>query len=114
MKKEIENNVEAATAQIITSGTVKAALEAAGVTIEMVKGKEAKCSAEQYGALIFLTLNSLGLLPDSSVVPAMQAWNYIPKNPSAMRQLFEAAGKEATTPGVSALMAKFLPKTPEA
>ncbi len=113
MKTPDNKQNEATAIQAITSGTVKEHLMALAPEMGIELGKDAKCSAEQYGALIMLTLHKLALLPVESLEGAMQAWNYIPKNPSAMRQIFENANKESTSPAVSSLIAKFLPKAPE-
>jgi hypothetical protein len=92
---------------IITSGTVKEMIQSAATELGLSTGDNASCSAEAYGMLIFITLAKLGIMPDASLDAAIQAWNYIPKNPSAMRQELEKIGKEATSPAASALLAKY-------
>ena len=110
-KMKNDKQTAESTAPSITSASVKEILMNLAPQLEIEMGAKAKCSAEQYGALIVLTLVELKLLAPTAIAPAMQAWAFIPKNPSAMRQVFENADKAATSPAVSSLIAKFLPPT---
>jgi hypothetical protein len=93
----------------ITELAVKQALTESATDMELV-GKES-CSAQDYGLLIFLSLTKLGISgrPPAEFLPlAATAWEYIPKNPSAMRQAInkteQSGGNSAK---VSAMLAKI-------
>lgn len=102
--KNDTNTAADTTAALITSGTVLAKL------VELRDGlgiKTDSCSSEEYGALIMMTLAELDILPKAKVGEAMMAWNYIPKNPSAMRQAIWKEEKPQA-PAVSNLVAKYM------
>ena len=86
---------------------VKAKIETHVTALEMKRGKDAACSAEQYGAVLFFTLVDLGIMPAESLAPAMQAWDAFPKSPSAFRQVLEKTEKGETGKAVSSLIAKY-------
>jgi hypothetical protein len=76
--------------------------------LEMKRGTGASCSSEQYGAILFMILHDLGLLPAQNLPQAMQAWDAYPKSPSAFRQVLEKANEGATSAAASSVMAKLL------
>lgn len=78
--------------------------------LEMKRGKDASCSSEQYGAVLFFTLADLGILPAEALPAAMQAWDSFPKSPSAFRQILEKAEKGETSKAASSLIAKYQSK----
>lgn len=89
---------------------VKAAIDANVTAIEMKRGKDAACSAEQFGAVLFMTLADLGVIPAEALAPAMAAWDAFPKSPSAFRQVLEKEAKGETGAKVSSLIDKYKSK----
>ena len=88
---------------------VKSKIETHITALEMKRGKDASCSSEQYGAILFMTLCDLGVLPAEALPAAMQAWDAFPKSPSAFRQILEKEDKGATGKAASSLIAKYKP-----
>jgi hypothetical protein len=110
-----EQNTSAPTAPIISTSSVKTAIMANVALLEMKQGKEASCSAEQYGAILFMSMADLGVLPREGLDGAMAIWDSFPKSPSAFRQVLEKEEKGATSAAASSIMAKLLAaKTPQA
>jgi hypothetical protein len=108
--KTPQTTTNVVSAPIITQSLVHETLLAIALDLEM---KPEECTATQYGMLIMILLNRLDISgrPTEEFLPlSLQAWTYIPKNPSAMRQLLNKEDKASASPAVSALLAKFLPK----
>jgi hypothetical protein len=89
---------------------VKSAIEANVTALEMKRGKEASCSSEQYGAILFMTLADLAIIAPEQLPAMMAAWDSFPKSPSAFRQTLEKTDEGATGKAVSSLIAKYQPK----
>jgi hypothetical protein len=97
------------TAPFITESKVRETLTQLALDLEIPKET---CSSEHYGMLIMGTLMRLdisGRVPAEFLPLAMQAWTFIPKNPSAMRQAINREDKAETAPAVSKLLGKLLP-----
>ena len=112
-QSKMKANTETAptTAPIITESKVHETLAQLAKDLEI---PAETCTSEQYGLLIFGSLMRLGISarPDAEFLPlAAQAWVFIPKNPSAMRQHLNRAEKDASAPAVSKLLGKLLPPT---
>lgn len=97
------------TAPFITESKVHETLLSLAKDMEI---PDETCTAEQYGMLIFGALWKLdisGRQPAEFLPLASQAWTFIPKNPSAMRQFLNREDKQAQPAAVSKLLGKLLP-----
>jgi len=109
MSKPQENKeLNETQAAIFTSADVKRAVDANVTLLEMKRGKDASCSSEQYGALLFMTACDLGLIDKAKLPGLMQVWDAFPKSPSAFRQTLEKTEAGATSAAASAIMDKLL------
>lgn len=109
--KLTKEQIAAISALAFGPADVKSAIEKHCTALEMKRGKDASCSSEQYGAILFMTLCDLGILPAEVLPAAMSAWDSFPKSPSAFRQVLEKEEKGATGKVASALISKYQPKS---
>lgn len=108
--KLTKDQIAAISALSFGPADVKQAVNRGVETAEMKRGKDASCSSEQYGFVLFATLADLGILPAEALPAAMSAWDSFPKSPSAFRQTLEKEEQGVTGKAVSALVAKYQPK----